>query len=101
MTAAGFNDYSAFVKAVYGEVQRHAGQEGWIPVYYNLGDEPMGDDLRRSAENAEAYRRGVPQGPALLHRRQQLLRATTARTRTCGFRRPCTSPTGTGTTRPR
>jgi hypothetical protein len=32
-------------------------------VYFNLGDEPDGDALVRSAENAEAYRRAFPKGP--------------------------------------
>ena len=63
MHAAGFKDYAAFVKAVYTAIQAHAVQKGWIPVYYNLGDEPIGDDLRQSAENAEAYRRAFPKGP--------------------------------------
>ncbi len=34
-----------------------------IPIYYNLADEPLGDDLVRAAENAEAYRRAFPKGP--------------------------------------
>jgi hypothetical protein len=51
------------VRAVYAEVQRHADEQGWIPVYFNLGDEPIGDELTRAAENAEAYRRAFPQGP--------------------------------------
>ena len=63
MTGAGFKDYAAFIRAVYGEVQKHADAAGWLPVYYNLGDEPVGDDLVRSAENAEAYRRAFPKGP--------------------------------------
>jgi hypothetical protein len=63
MTAAGFKDYAEFVKAIYTAIQEHADKQGWIPVYYNLGDEPIGDDLTRSAENAEAYRRAFPQGP--------------------------------------
>jgi hypothetical protein len=63
MKAAGFNDYSEFIKAVYSEVQKHADENGWIPVYYNLGDEPIGDALKRSAENAEAYRKAFPKGP--------------------------------------
>ncbi len=63
MNAAGFQDYAEFVKAVYTAIQKHAEQQGWIPVYYNLGDEPLGDDLTRSAENAEAYRKAFPQGP--------------------------------------
>lgn len=65
MQASGFNEHSAFVKAVYTAIQQHADQQGWIPVYYNLGDEPIGDDLTRSAENAEAYRKAFPQGPPL------------------------------------
>jgi hypothetical protein len=63
MRAAGFDDYSAFVKAVYSAVQKHADQAGWLPVYYNLCDEPIGEDLVRATENAEAYRRAFPQGP--------------------------------------
>jgi hypothetical protein len=63
MNAAGFKDYSEFVKAVFTEVQKHAEAAGWLPVYWNLGDEPIGDDLKRSAENAEAYRKAFPKGP--------------------------------------
>ena len=63
MTAAGFRDYSGFLKALYTEVQDHARRSGWIPVYYNIGDEPVGEDVIRSSENAEAYRRAFPKGP--------------------------------------
>jgi hypothetical protein len=63
MTAAGFQDYAAFVRAIYSEVQKHARQHGWIPVYYYLADEPLGEDTIRAAENAEAYRRAFPKGP--------------------------------------
>ena len=63
MRAAGFSDYSEFLKALFGAVQTHAEQAGWLPVYWNIGDEPLGDDLARSAENAEAYRKAFPQGP--------------------------------------
>ena len=63
MSAAGLNDYSRFIKAIYSAVQKHADAQGWIPVYYNLADEPIGDDLVRSAENAEAYRKAFPKGP--------------------------------------
>jgi hypothetical protein len=61
--AAGFKEYSQFLKAVFQEIQKHAEQRRWIPAYYNLGDEPLGDDLVRSAENAEAYRAAFPVGP--------------------------------------
>ncbi len=63
MAAAGFRDYPAFIRAVYSEVQKHAEREGWIPAYFNIGDEPLGDDLVRSAENAEAYLAAFPKGP--------------------------------------
>jgi hypothetical protein len=62
-SAAGFQDYAQFVRAVYASVREHASLNGWIPVYYNLADEPLGDALARSAENAEACRRAFPNGP--------------------------------------
>ena len=63
MKSAGFTDYSQFLKALFGAVQQHAHAAHWLPVYWNIGDEPIGDDLVRSAQNAEAYRRAFPQGP--------------------------------------
>jgi hypothetical protein len=60
---AGFKDHAEFVRAVFSEVQRHADENGWLPVYWNIGDEPIGDALKRSAENAEAYRKAFPKGP--------------------------------------
>ncbi|MBM4040083.1 MAG: hypothetical protein FJ290_16385, partial [Planctomycetes bacterium] len=63
MNAAGFKDYSAFIKAIYSAVQKHADAAGWLPVYYNLGDEPIGDAVIRASENAEAYTKAFPQGP--------------------------------------
>lgn len=63
MRAAGFDDYSAFIRTIFGAVQKHADQAGWLPVYWNIGDEPQGDDVVRSAENAEAYRKAFPKGP--------------------------------------
>ncbi len=63
MKAAGFSDYSQFLKAIFGAVQQHAQSANWLPVYWNIGDEPLGDDLARSAANAEAYRKAFPQGP--------------------------------------
>ncbi|HEV3343433.1 MAG TPA: hypothetical protein VG125_23880, partial [Pirellulales bacterium] len=65
MQAAGCTDYSQFVKAIFSAIQKHADREGWLPVYWNIGDEPLGDELTRSAENAEAYRGAFPQGPPL------------------------------------
>jgi hypothetical protein len=63
MKAAGFSDYSPFIKAVFGAIQQHAQAAHWLPVYWNLGDEPIGDDLTRSAQNAAAYRLAFPKGP--------------------------------------
>jgi hypothetical protein len=63
MNSAGLMDYTAFVKAIYAAVEQHAERDKWIPVYYNLADEPLGDDLLHSAENAEAYRRAFSLGP--------------------------------------
>jgi len=63
MTRAGFSDYSAFVKAVFTAVQKHAEANNWLPVYWNLADEPIGNDLARSIRNAQAYKKAFPQGP--------------------------------------
>jgi hypothetical protein len=63
MRAAGFSDYSKFIRAVFGAVQRHAEEARWLPVYWNIGDEPAGEDVPRSTQNAEAYRQAFPAGP--------------------------------------
>jgi hypothetical protein len=63
MGAAGFSDYPRFLRAVFGAIQKHAVEKGWPPLLWNLGDEPVGDDLVRAAENAEAYRAAFPDGP--------------------------------------
>ncbi|MGA2267498.1 MAG: hypothetical protein ABSH44_03410 [Bryobacteraceae bacterium] len=63
MKEAGFNDYSAFIKAIYSAIDRHARDQEWLPVYWNLGDEPSGDELKVSLENAKAYREAFPKGP--------------------------------------
>ena len=63
MRAAGFTDYSAFIKAVFSAVQKHADEAGWLPVYWTIGDEPTGDDVERAADNAEAFHQAFPKGP--------------------------------------
>lgn len=63
MAAAGFDDYSAFVEAVFSAIQDHADANDWLPVYWNLGDEPVGADVDRSIENARAYTTAFPDGP--------------------------------------
>ncbi len=74
MNTAGFKDYSAFIRAVYGAVQKHADAEGWLPVYYNLGDEPMGDESAALGRECRGLSPRLPQGAALLHGRQQFRR---------------------------
>ena len=63
MRQAGFSDYSEFVRAIFTAIQKHAEQENWLPVYWNLADEPIGDNLLRSIDNARAYRKAFPSGP--------------------------------------
>ncbi len=63
MTAAGFKEYGEFIKVVYDAIERHARDKGWLPVYWNLGDEPSGDNLKKSIQNATAYRMAFPAGP--------------------------------------
>jgi hypothetical protein len=54
MKAVGCAEYSEFVKSVFGAVQKHAEEAGWLPVYWNIGDEPIGDNLTRSIDNADS-----------------------------------------------
>ena len=63
MKAAGFSDYSAFIKAIYTEIQQHAREKDWPTVYWNICDEPEGDALKSAIENAKAYRSAFPTGP--------------------------------------
>ena len=63
MRHAGYNDYAAFIKSVFGTIETHGRQKDWLPVYFNIGDEPVGDDLTKSIENAAAYRKAYPSGP--------------------------------------
>jgi hypothetical protein len=50
---------------LFATVQSHAQAANWLPVYWNIGDEPLGEDLARSIANAEAYRQAFPAGPPL------------------------------------
>jgi len=63
MAAAGFKDYSEFIRMVYGPIEQHAKDKGWLPVYWNLGDEPGGDELKKAIVNATAYAMAFPIGP--------------------------------------
>jgi hypothetical protein len=63
MQNAGFKDYSEFLKALFGDVRKHAGEKGWIPYFVNLCDEPRDEGLVKSCANAEAYRKAFPASP--------------------------------------
>jgi hypothetical protein len=62
MQAAGFQDYTDFLRAVLTVVDQHAKEAGWLPVAFNLCDEPIGDAIAPSAENAKAWREAAPAG---------------------------------------
>ena len=60
MKAAGFDNYVAFLRAILTLVDTHARQAGWLPVAYNLSDEPIGEAARESSVNARAWREAAP-----------------------------------------
>ncbi len=62
MKSAGFTDYVAFLRVILSAVADHAKSSGWLPVAYNLCDEPLGDAVPRAAANAEAWRKAAPEG---------------------------------------
>jgi hypothetical protein len=64
MKAAGFDNYVDFLRAVLVPVAEHAKAAGWLPVAFNLCDEPLGDALAPAAQNARAWREAAP--PSLL-----------------------------------
>ena len=98
MKAAGFSDYSAFIQAIFTAVQKHADEAGWLPVYWNIADEPNGDDVVRAAANAEAYRQAFPKGPPWFTAPARSA-ARIRRTRTSSWRRRCIRSHGICTTR--
>ena len=60
MKTAGFTRYADFLRAVLTVVDAHAKTANWLPVAYNLSDEPIGDDAVRATENARAWRAAAP-----------------------------------------
>jgi hypothetical protein len=54
-TRAGFADMKSFLKALYGGIEEHAKAEHWLPIAWNLCDEPLGDAAKASAKNAELH----------------------------------------------
>jgi hypothetical protein len=60
MRKAGFARYTDFLRAVLTAVDAHAQAANWLPVAYNLCDEPVGDDIARATANAQAWREAAP-----------------------------------------
>ncbi len=60
MKTAGFDNYVAYLRAILTAVDAHAKQAGWLPVAYNLCDEPIGDAAKEAAANARAWREAAP-----------------------------------------
>ncbi len=53
--AAGFPDMESFLKAVYGGIEEHAKANNWLPVAWNLCDEPLGEGIKPAAENVALH----------------------------------------------
>ncbi|MDQ3814533.1 MAG: hypothetical protein M3347_11355, partial [Armatimonadota bacterium] len=62
MQRADFSNYTDFLRAVLTAVDAHAKKSGWLPVAYNLCDEPIQDDIARATSNALAWREAAPPG---------------------------------------
>ncbi|HEY0074792.1 MAG TPA: hypothetical protein VGB77_11865, partial [Abditibacteriaceae bacterium] len=62
MKNAGFTNYTEFLRAVLNVVDAHAKAANWLPVAFNLGDEPLKDDVPRAVANAKAWREAAPRG---------------------------------------
>ncbi len=60
MKKVGYKDYVEFLKPVLNLIHSHAQQAGWIPVVYSLCDEPVGDAVKWTKENAEAWKKAAP-----------------------------------------
>jgi len=57
--SAGFPDAVSFLTAVYRAVDEHALANNWLPVAWNLCDEPLGEAVRGAALNAWAHRQAA------------------------------------------
>ena len=58
--AGGFADAESFLKALYAAIDEHAVAADWLPVAYNLCDEPIGDAaVKSAAANALAHRKAA------------------------------------------
>ncbi len=60
MKAAGFDKYTHFLRAVLTPIAAHARAANWLPVAFNLCDEPIGDAVASATDNARAWREAAP-----------------------------------------
>ena len=56
-TGAGFADFDSFLKAIWLPIDQHAKEKNWVPVAYNLCDEPGGERIKRAVLTALAHRK--------------------------------------------
>ncbi len=52
---AGFPNCEAYLKALYGQIEQHAAANNWVPIAWNLCDEPLGEAAKGSARNAALH----------------------------------------------
>lgn len=62
MKSAGFTRYADFLRAILSVVDVHAKAAGWLPVAFNLADEPIKDNVPKAVANAQAWREAAPAG---------------------------------------
>ncbi len=61
MSAAGYTNYSQFLRVILKSVANHATTANWLPFAFNLCDEPISnEDVQGAATNAMAWRDASP-----------------------------------------
>ena len=53
---AGFPDMQSFLKTLWGAVDAHAIANDWVPIAWNLCDEPVNEAILASTKNAAAHK---------------------------------------------
>lgn len=57
---AGFPNVQDYLKALYAAIDKHAAEQHWLPVVWNLCDEPLpGEVLNIATANAQAHRQAA------------------------------------------
>lgn len=56
---AGFGDVASFLKALYRKIDEHAVAHDWLPVAWNICDEPVEGQIKGAVANALAHREAV------------------------------------------